>query len=198
LPRQRRGEHRVQQRARFGLGQALDEQLRQSHQVVTRRARREHQADRFCLQATRNEREDLRRGAIKPLLVIDQADQRPLLGHVRQQTQHRQPDQETIRRRPRTDAERRLQRIALRTWEALNPIQHRPEQLVQPGESQLHLRLHTGGTLHTAARRSIDQVVQQRRLAHARIAAHHQHPTLAGASSFDEPVEHVALAAPTP
>jgi hypothetical protein len=65
-----------------------------------------------------------------------------------------------------------------------------------PGERQLHLRLHTRSTGHTAARRLLDQVVQQRRLAHARLAAHHQRPALTRANSFDQPVEHVPFAAP--
>jgi hypothetical protein len=67
---------------------------------------------------------------------------------------------------------------------------------MQPGERELHLRLDTRGTHHTASRRLLDQVVQQRRLAHARLAAYHQCPALTPANSFDEPVEHVALAAP--
>ena len=97
---QRPGEHRVQQRARIALAQTLDHELRQSRQLVARSASREHQADRFRLQAARNEREDLRRGAIEPLLVIHHADQRLLLGHVGEQAQDGQADEEAIRRRP--------------------------------------------------------------------------------------------------
>ena len=119
------GERRVQQRPRVVLAQALDHELRQSRQLVARLARREDQADRFRLQAARDEREDLRRGAIEPLLVIHQADQRLLLGHLGEQAQDGQADEEAIRRRPGADAERRPQRIALRSREALEPIQHR-------------------------------------------------------------------------
>ena len=119
------GQHRVQQRARIGLAQTLDHQLRQSRQLVARHASREHQADRFRLQAARDEREDLRRGAIEPLLVIHQADQRLLLGHVGEQAQDGQADEEAIRRRPGTEAERGPQRIALRNRETLEAIQHR-------------------------------------------------------------------------
>ena len=166
------GEHRVQQRARLVVAQALDHQLRQSRQLIARNAGREHQTDRFRLQTARHEREDLRRGAIEPLLVIHQADQRLLLGHLGEQAQDRQPDQEAIWRRPGADAERRPQRIALRTRQALETIKHRCQQLMQPGEGELHLRLDTGGARHTAARGVLDHVVQQRRLAHARFAAH--------------------------
>jgi hypothetical protein len=39
------------------------------------------------------------------------------------------------------------------------------------------------------------QIVQQRRLAHARLTGHDQRPALTGANSIDQPVQHVALAA---
>lgn len=42
------------------------------------------------------------------------------------------------------------------------------------------------GLRHTAARRPLDHVIQQRRLAHTRFAAHHQRQALARANSFDE------------
>ncbi len=77
----------------------------------------------------------------------------------------------------------------------LEAIEHRRQQLMQPGERELHLRLDTRGTRHTEARRVFDQVVQQHRLAHARLAAHHQRQALTRANSFGQPVEDVALAA---
>jgi hypothetical protein len=43
-------------------------------------------------------------------------------------------------------------------------------QLVQPGERQLYLPTSTGDTRHSTARRLLHQVVQQGRLAHARLA----------------------------
>ena len=51
---------------------------------------------------------------------------------------------------------------------------------------------------HPAARRLLDQVVQQGRLANASLPAHHQGPALAGASSIQELVEHAAFAVSTP
>jgi hypothetical protein len=68
---------------------------------------------------------------------------------------------------------------------------------MQPREGKLHLRLDTGGTLHPATRRLLDDVIQQRRLAHARLATHHERSALARANGFDHPVEHIAFAAPT-
>ena len=191
-----RGERRVQQRARIVLAQALDRELRQARQFVARHTRREHQAHRFRLQTPRNDREDLRRRAIEPLLVIHHADQRLLLGHLGEQAKGREGDEETIGRGPGTDAERRMQGIALREREALEAIQHRRQQLMQPGEGELHLRLDAGGTHHATTRRVVDRVVQERRLAHPRLAAQHQCPALARAHGVDEAVEHVAFAAP--
>ena len=135
---------------------------------------------------------------IQPLRVVDQAQQRVLLGGVGQQAQGGQADQEAVRRRPGTQAERGRQRLALGTREPLQAVQHRRQQLVHPGVGELHLRLDTCGMRHPAARRLLDQVVQQRRLAHARLPAHHQGPALTGASSIQELVEHAAFAAPVP
>ena len=121
-----------------------------------------------------------------------------LLGDLGQQAQDGQRDQEAVRRRPGTEAERGPQRSALGSRETLEAAQHRRAQLVQPGERELHLRLDPGGAGHSAARGVLDQVVQQRRLANARFAVHHQDPALTRASSFDEPVEHLAFAPPPP
>jgi hypothetical protein len=72
---QRAGHHRVQQRARIGLLQSLDHQLRQPRQLAAGNARREDQADWFRRQAARHEAKDMRRGTVQPLPVIDQAEQ---------------------------------------------------------------------------------------------------------------------------
>jgi len=69
---------------------------------------------------------------------------------------------------------------------------------MHPGVGEFHLRLDTHSTRHPAARRLLDQVVQQRHLAHARLAPHHQGPALTDANSFEEPVQLVAFAAPAP
>jgi hypothetical protein len=115
---------------------------------------------------------------IQPLRVVDQADQRLLPGHLRQQAEHGQPDHEPIRRRPGGQAERGPQRVALRTWQLPGAVQQRRAQLMQAREGQLHLRLHTRRSRHPAPSRAPGHVVQQHGLAHARVAAHHQGPAL--------------------
>ena len=102
---ERSSQHRIQQRSRVCLLQPLDPQLRQPRQLAARYPDREDHANRFRHQTARNEPKDLRRGAIEPLLVIDQTHKRLLLGDLGQQAQHPQPDQKTVGCRPGTHAE---------------------------------------------------------------------------------------------
>src|SRR3954463_2017405 len=69
---------------------------------------------------------------------------------------------------------------------------------MHPGVGELHLRLDTHSARHPAARGVLGQVVQERRLAHTRLPAHHQGTALTCANSVDKLAEHVAFAAPAP
>jgi hypothetical protein len=182
---QRPGDHRPQQGSRVVVAEALDHQLRQPAQlaVIARFTRREDERDRLGEHPAGDERDDLGRRAVEPLRVVDQTDQRPLLGGIAQQAQHREADREPIRRFPRPHAERRGQRVALRRRQVLQPIQQRRAELMQPRERELHLGLDADRVHDPAARRPLRHVPQQRRLAHPRVAAHHQRPALARAHS---------------
>jgi len=195
---QRPGQHRVQQLARVRLRQAFDDQFGYPRQVRVRLPGHEDQAHRFGYQAAGYERQRLHRGLVKPLHVVHQADQRPFRGHLRQQAQGGQADQKTVRRRSRAEAERGLQRLTLRNRQALEPVQHRRADLMQPSEGEFHLRLDACGVYHPEIRRSPGHIVQQRRLADARLAPHHQCPALACADSISEPVKHATLATAPP
>ena len=50
-------------------------------------------------------------------------------------------------------------------------------------------------TRHPDARS--DQVLQQRRLSHARLAPHHQSPALAAPTAREQPIKNLTLTAPT-
>ena len=195
---QRPGQRRIQQRPRIVLTQALDHELRHPRHMARRVARREDQAHRFCLQAARREPQRLRGGVIEPLLVIDQADQRLLPGCLGQQAQHGQADQEPVRGGPGAEPERGLQRLTLRTRQPVQVSQQRLAQLLQPGKCQLHLGLDARGTDHPAARRVPRGVVQQRALAHPRLAGQHQRLALARPDRADQPVEEAELAGSAP
>src|SRR4029077_3194409 len=77
-------------------------------------------------------------------------------------------------------------------------IQHGRQQLMQPREGELHLRLHAGGTHQTAIRRSLDHVFQQRRLAYTGLTTHPQRPALPAADGIDQLLKGFVLAATAP
>ena len=79
---ERGAQGRLQQRPRVRVAQSFDPQLRQPAEISHRRARGEHQRDGLRQQAAGDERERLPRGLVEPLRVVDQADQRLLLGGV--------------------------------------------------------------------------------------------------------------------
>jgi hypothetical protein len=98
--------------------------------------------------------------------------------------------------RPSRAAECGPQRLTLRHRNPVEVIQHRGAQLMQSGKGQLQLRLNAGGPRYPASARPFGQIIQQHRLAHARIAAHHQHPALTRPDRVNQPVEHAAFAVP--
>ena len=114
-------------------------------------------------------------GAGRRTLAVDCDPQAPLtrwlLGHLRQQAERRQPNQKAIRSLPAAQAERHPQRSLLGTGQAAQPIKHRRTQLMQGGEREPHLRLDADRPQDAKVRRRADRVVQQRCLAHARLAA---------------------------
>jgi hypothetical protein len=66
----------------------------------------------------------------------------------------------------------------LRSRQVLEPIEHRRAQLVKGGERELHLRLDPDSPHEPKVRSRPDRVVQQGGLAHARLAADHEHAAL--------------------
>ena len=189
--------HGLQQRPRVMVVQTADhERLEPFEMRPGRPAHGQGQPDRLGAEPARDERERLRRCAVEPLRVVHDADQRPFLGHVRQQAQDRQADQEPIRRVAVAHAERRAQRLALRARKALQPIRERRAQLMQPGERELHLRLDARRPGDAAAGRVLHQIAQQRALADAGLAAQQERPARARAHGRHELVQRLALPAP--
>ena len=122
--------------------------------------------------------------------------QRSLLRDVRQQTQHRQADEEPIRRVAVAQTERGAERIALRAGKALQAIQERRAQLLQPRVRELHLRLDAGRPGNAAPGRVLHQILQQRALADPGLPAQHQRPARTRAHARHQLIQRRALAAP--
>ena len=99
---------------------------------------------RLRTETARDERQRLRRGRVEPLHVVHDADEGSVFRDVGEQTQDRQADEEPIRRIAVAQTERGAKRIALRAGKALDAIQERRAQLLQPRVRELHLRLDSG------------------------------------------------------
>ena len=121
-------------------------------------------------------------------------DERSLLGDVGQQAQHRQPDEEAIRRVAGAQPERRAQRVALRAGKRVELLEQRRAQLMQPRERDLHLGLDAAGAHDPAPRRALCDVAQKGRLADAGFPVQDQRAALAAARRVQQPVERVAFA----
>src|ERR671910_1520240 len=128
--------------------------------------------------------------------VLHEAEQRPLLGRGRQQAEHGECDQEPVRDVTRCEAQGDVQRVLLGLWERVESVEYRRTELMDPGERELHLRLHARDLRHTESRGMTSGVPEQRRLSDARLASDDQDGALTLAYLGQELSEHLALAGP--
>ena len=103
----------------------------------------------------RDEPERLHRHLVEPLRVVDETEQRLVIGGGGHQAQHRQPDQETVRGLPGAAAESDVQRLALRFRQLIEVVHQRCAQLLQPGECELHVGFHAGHLHDAESRRQL-------------------------------------------
>jgi hypothetical protein len=163
--------------------------------LAARLAHSEDQPDRLRNETARDEGQRLRGSRVEPLRVVHDADERSLFRNVRQQTQHRQADEEPIRRVAITQTERSAKRTALRAGKALQAIQERCAQLLQPRVRELHLRLDADRPGNVASGRMLHQILQQRALADPGLPAQHQRPARTRAHARHQLIQRRALAA---
>ena len=156
-------------------------------------AARQQQPDRLGAEPAGDEHERVDARAVDPLEVVDEAQQRLLLGGLRQHAEHARRREEAVARAVGRDAERRLQRAALGVRQPLEQRRQGPQQLVHAGERELRLRLDPFGAQHAEVRRRRRARVEQRGLASARDAADDQHPAGAGARGGKQLLERVEL-----
>ena len=109
--------HRCQQRASRLLIQPGQPQIGQTRQRILRRRRRlagsENQPHRLGQQSPPHEPQHLSGGLIQPLHIVDDAQQRPILGGLRQQVQRRQRHQKRFRGLPGRQTQCHTERLAL-------------------------------------------------------------------------------------
>ena len=87
---------RGQEGTRIGIPEPLERQLRQTRERVAWLTRSEQHHHRLRQHPPRHERQRLRRRLVQPLRIVNDAQKRPLLRHLRQQAQHRQTNQEPV------------------------------------------------------------------------------------------------------
>jgi hypothetical protein len=126
------------------------------------------------VQPPRGEHQRLLRVVVDPLRVVDDAEQRPLLGHLREQREHRKRNTVQIRGGVLAQPERALQRHCLRSWDPLERAERGPEELVERRVRQPRLRLDPPGLERRHAASFRPRLVQQRRLARPRLADNEQ------------------------
>ena len=173
--------------------QTVDDQFGKRGEISDRPTGCEHQTHRVGQQPPRDEHERLRRFAVEPLCAVDDAQQRTVFRHRREQTQDCQPDQQSVGRRPDGQTKSCPRRVPLRFRQRVEAIQHWRAQLVQRGEWNLHLRLDADRAHDPESRCRVDQMLEQRRLADARVAANHEHSCFADAHCVEKLFEREAL-----
>jgi hypothetical protein len=175
--------------------QPADPQLGKSGQLVvpTGVALREQETDGLRGKASGHEGEHLCRGPIKPLDVIDDADQRMLLRRVGQQAEQGQSDQKSIWLRARAQPERGRHGVTLWRRQPSATVQQSRAQLMQAGERELHLPFGPKCAQDPASLGALDGVLQERRFADSVLAAEHQHRGLPQPRFCQQPIEPRAL-----
>ena len=165
-------------RRRRARGRAAPGARRGRHRRC-RCAPRTRSRPRSASEAAGDEAEDLRRRLVEPLRVVDDADQRLLLGHLGEQRQRGEPDQEAIGRRRRRSGRTpsRARRAAAPGSRSRSSIGAqswcRPLYASSISDSTPAART----TRHPAAPPS--RYSKQRGLADPGLAAQDQHPTTA-------------------
>jgi hypothetical protein len=139
----------------------------------------------------------LRGDPIQPLRIVDETHQGFRIARVGQQVQDGQADEKAVRRVTGPQTERRPERIALWTWNALQVIKEGRAELVQAGIRELTLGFDAAGPDDAASGRMPGQIVQQGGLADPRLATQDQHLALARPGVRQQLVECVALGAST-
>ncbi len=186
---------RDQEGASVVLGEPAEGELRQAvqHPLVRRLAHGEDDQERLGQHPPGDEPEDLARRSVEPLRVVDEAQQWPLGGDLRQEAERGERHEEPVGGAARREAEGDAQCVLLRFGDRVEVRQHRPAQLVQPGERQLHLGLDTRDPSDPEAGRLPSAMAQECGLAHAGLTTDGEDGAVASAGIFQQLVQHTTL-----
>jgi hypothetical protein len=118
-------------------------------------ARAEQQHHALRVEPPRHELQRVGGPLVEPVRVVDEAQDRPVLGELGQQRETGGVDEEALLAGAVGQAERRLERGGLRRRQPVEVAQRRPQQLVQRGERQLGLGFHPARGQHVHVARAL-------------------------------------------
>jgi hypothetical protein len=144
-----------------------------------------------------HERERPGRCTVQPLRVIGHAQQRPLLGGIRDQTEHCEPDEKRARHLSRAQPERDAERLTLRVGKTLLEVEDRRAELLQRCVIELHFTLDAQNPDDAKVLGCLDRELEQRGLANPRVAVHDEDRAVAAPRGIEQSVEHRSFALPT-
>ena len=154
--------------------------------------RKDHQ-HRLGDQSPGHESQNLTGRGVKPLRIIDNAQQRPPHRRFGQQAEHGEGHEEAIGNLARGEPERDPKRVLLRLGETPDVGEHRCAELMQSREGQFHLGLRAHNPHDGKANSPIRAMVEQRCLPDSGFAAHHDRGALAGLNRLQQPGQLVTL-----
>jgi hypothetical protein len=187
-----------QQGAGIALSEWADQQLGQSTENVIADARPGGGDECYGLgeETASDEAEDLAGRLIQPVRVLHDAHERLFLGRLGEEGQRSDSNQETTRRRTFANPEHRRERVVLSWGEAIDEVEHRRTELMQPAVGELHLGLDADGIRDTESLGVRGQITEERGLARAWLTTEHDGSALTGANVGQELVEHLTLRLP--
>ena len=183
---------RAQQLARGLLRESLDAQLWHAGKRIRTCgvvADREQQHDALRVQTASREAERETGLAVEPRSIVQEHEDRLLLGGVGEQRERARADQEAVGLTLVGQTERAAHRARLRVGQMLDPLFERAQELVQRRVRQLGLGLDAGRTQDLEAIGARRRGGEQRGLADARLAAQQQRAAAALARGVEQPVE---------
>ncbi len=161
----------------------------------------EEHDDALGFEPSGDEDERVRGCVVEPLGIVDQAQERLIFRGLGEQAQDCERDEEAVLASPGCQAERSAEGGRLRLRKALYVPENRPDDLVQSGERELRLRFHPGAAEHAHVAGLVARVLQERRLADARLAGDDQDGAARRASAIEKladprpfrvsPIQHV-------
>jgi hypothetical protein len=154
----------------------------------------EKECDVFRAQSTSGDGEGLRRLSVKPLRIVNYAQDGMCQRQLGQETDNGKAYEQAVGSRSGNVAERNTKSISMWRRQLFEGCQVRRAELLGGGEGELLLGLVPYRAEHVKTCGEVHGVVQESGLADARLPAQHEGTPMTGARSAQCPIEYLALA----